>query len=1023
MQLPRSGRAPWLRLLLLLAGFCLSALRGPAEPVAAPPHVLVLVSYHPGYSWTDGELQGVLRVLSRRNHGLIPSVEFLDAKRDAAASRLDLRLAFIREKYRDQPFDLIVALDDPALQFALRHREVLGARTPIVFGGINDFSPEVLRGQTGITGVPEAFDFSGNLDLILRLRPGTRVVHVVSDTSASTVATRAAFERVAIRYAGRLEFRHVTNWTADELPARLAALPAADAALILGDARDAAGRLVSEDEAFLEEIPARSAVPVFMLSQPFLPVTKGYDWNLAVWFGLGGRLLSSDTHGEAVGALAARILAGESADSIPVAPASPTRCAFDYPQLLRHNIDPALLPPGAELFNRPVTFYEQYRAWILATLSVILLLGAAVAVLGLNTVRRRRAERALLRANERFELVAPATNDAVWDLDLASGAMWWNDNFARMVRLPGGRSPARDTWLEVVHPDDRALVAARLESPPDGDADALEHRFLRPDGGTGHTLLRVYFLRDRSGRPVRAVGSMLDITERKRTEKRLRTLATAVEQARDSVVVLDASGLVEYANPAFVRATGISAEALHGRPYDFFRASAEPAVTFDRVAHVVAARGQWTDQMTCRGTGGKPVLLQVVVSAIRDAGGGLAGYLMLARDITIEAKLEEQVRLAQKMDAIGVLAGGITHDFNNLLQIISGNCALAGEPAMTFDEVRELLGEIREAARRAEQLTRQLLVFGRRQAMQVEDVDLQVLAEDLLKLVRRLIGEDIRVSFTCAAPPANVRGDKGQLEQVLMNLCVNARDAMPAGGHLDITVADVVFDEAFCATHAWARPGSFVRVTVADTGCGMDEGTLARIFDPFYTTKPTGKGTGLGLSVVFGIVQQHGGFIRVESAPEAGTRFALHLPTSPRLGGSGEPAAETAPVTTGAGTVLLVEDDDSVRALSQRILTQAGYTVLVARDGGEGVSLARQHLAEIRIVVLDAVMPGLSGMDVYAQVSPLRADLPFLFCSGYSAEVLPLDLSSLPHVRRLQKPFPPARLLREVGEMLAAAAK
>lgn len=862
----------------------------------AAPNVLILNSYHPGYSWSDGELEGVLRALNRAYTGVIPDVEYLDTNRHHDPEYTEFLYGVLREKYRRKKFDILITLDDAALQVALKHRGDFGPNTPIVFGGVNNFVPELLHGERNITGVSEAFDFLGDIELIQRLRPNAKTIYVISDSSSSTIATRAAFERVTAPLRGRINFEEIRDWTAESLLDRLSRLPADQAAMIIGNAKDSTGALVSENEDFLRNEAARCTVPIFMITQPYLPISQGYNWEQAVWYGMGGRMLTSDVHGEAVAKLAIRVLGGESADQIPVVQVSPSRCAFDYPQLLRHQIDLSRLPPDAEVFNRPVSFYELYRAQILAGLSAIVALSAAVLGLTVTVIRRKRAERALREAVNRFELVARATHDAVWDLDLLQDRLWWNNEYTRLTGISDATPPSRAAWENAVHPEDRAVLFQRLLQPsPNESFVTLEHRVSRPEGDERHVLLRASFLRDETGKLERVVGSMLDLTDRKAAE-------------------------------------------VH------------------------------------------------------------------------RMKLEEQLRLAQKMEAIGTLAGGVAHDFNNMLQVISGNASLASDPNSTPSEIRESLHLIDEAAKRATQLTRQLLLFGRRQKPEAEAVDLRALSSELIRLLRRLIGEQYSVEQTAAPDLWPILADRGQLEQVIMNLCVNARDAMPHGGRIGISLSNALFTTEEAAKNAWARPGEFVRLAIEDEGVGMDEATQARIFEPFFTTKPKEKGTGLGLAVVFGIVAQHGGFLHVSSQVNVGSRFEIYLPratVAPRPSGDRRPAYPK----TGSGTILLAEDEDSVRLVMQKLLSSAGYKTLTASNGPEALDLAQKHRDEIDLAVLDVILPGMSGLDVYNTLLRLRPHLPIVFCSGYSADVLPRDFANRPNVYLVAKPFSASELL------------
>ncbi len=382
-------------------------------------------------------------------------------------------------------------------------------------------------------------------------------------------------------------------------------------------------------------------------------------------------------------------------------------------------------------------------------------------------------------------------------------------------------------------------------------------------------------------------------------------------------------------------------------------------------------------------------------------------------------RLEEELRQAQKMEAVGQLAGGIAHDFNNLLQAILGfaDMALAG---MTPGEQahRDLL-EVRKAAERAALLTRQLLAFSRRQLLQPSEIEVNQLISDFSKMLHRLIGEHIEFSFIPSPEPLRIRADRAMLEQVLLNLAVNARDAMPDGGRLQIRTRRISFNEAYCATQSWARPGRFVEIAVKDTGCGMPPNVLERVFEPFFTTKEQGKGTGLGLAMVYGIIKQHEGLIQVTSHVGRGTEFKLYLPRiEESLVAATEPVRqkETAPPPRqGNGTILVAEDEDTVRELAVRYLSDHGYRVLAARDGDEAVRMLEESGNSVDLCILDVLMPGRSGLQVVEYLRRVRPGMRVLLSSGYSEGTLPEVGDSL-HL--IEKPYTPQALLEQVRRML-----
>jgi two-component system, cell cycle sensor histidine kinase and response regulator CckA len=393
--------------------------------------------------------------------------------------------------------------------------------------------------------------------------------------------------------------------------------------------------------------------------------------------------------------------------------------------------------------------------------------------------------------------------------------------------------------------------------------------------------------------------------------------------------------------------------------------------------------------------------------------------LVIGNDVTEARRLEERVRQAQKMDAIGNLAGGVAHDFNNLLSIILSYCDLAVADLAHDDPIRTDLAEIKGAGRRAADLTRQLLTFSRQQVIRPTIEDLNDVLAKLEKMLRRLIGEDVELTVLPAPGLARVEIDAGQIEQVIMNLVVNARDAMPHGGRLTIGTADVLLSESDAASQIGVSPGPYVMMAIGDTGTGMDKTTQARMFEPFFTTKETGKGTGLGLATVFGIVRQSGGTIWVDSEPGKGTKMKVYFPAVARGRVVRASSSSPAPISLrGFETILLVEDEEPVRVLARTILRKYGYNVLEAQGGGDAVLLAEEAGAPIHLLLTDVVMPRLSGPRLAERLVAVRPDMRVLYMSGY------MDDAVLRHgivdatVAFIQKPITPETLARKVREVL-----
>jgi PAS domain S-box-containing protein len=398
--------------------------------------------------------------------------------------------------------------------------------------------------------------------------------------------------------------------------------------------------------------------------------------------------------------------------------------------------------------------------------------------------------------------------------------------------------------------------------------------------------------------------------------------------------------------------------------------------------------------------------------------GALVRIWGIQRDITERRQLEEETRQARRMETTGRLAGGIAHDFNNLLTAILGTSEILLRELPADEPGRTDVEEIRQAATRAADLTRQLLAFSRRQVLQPRILDLNRLVHGVEKMLRRLIGEHIALETHEEAALWLVRADPGQIEQIIVNLCVNARDAMPTGGTLRIETANREFTGPPHGLESAILPGSYVLLTVIDTGTGMDAETLRNLFEPFFTTKEPGKGTGLGLATVYGIVKQSGGFIYADSAPGAGSRFRIYLPAVLSSVAAGETTATTLPPTRGEGTILLVEDEEAVRRLTRRVLEGAGYRVLEASNGAKALALSQGWTDELDLVITDVIMPGMSGQQLSTRLRQQRPSLKILYVSGYTDDAILQHGDLLPNTSFLQKPFSPASLTQRVRELL-----
>ena len=476
---------------------------------------------------------------------------------------------------------------------------------------------------------------------------------------------------------------------------------------------------------------------------------------------------------------------------------------------------------------------------------------------------------------------------------------------------------------------------------------------------------------------------------------------------------------IVYVNEGFSRLTGYERTEVLGKNGRFLQGKDTDPHTVGTIRQAVAeSRPCFVEILNYR-KDGTPFWNALSVAPIFE-GDRLTHFVGVQTDITAFKHMELQLRQSQKMEAIGHLAGGVAHDFNNLLTVINGCCELLRAHCQLPADARPLVDEVHKAGERAATLTRQLLAFSRKTVLQPRVISLNELVRDFQRLLGRLVGEDIQITTDFRADAGRVRVDPGQMDQVLMNLVVNARDAMPRGGTLTIATRDVFLDEEYARSHPDLRPGAYVHLSVADTGCGMDRPTLARIFEPFFTTKPVGQGTGLGLAMVYGVIKASGGHLTVESEPGRGTTFHLYLPAV------GEPDRPALPPsqggsTPGRETILLVEDEAGVRNLARQALESRGYRVLEAPDGEEALRLAREHAGEIDLLVSDVVMPRMSGRELREQMALLSPTTRVIFMSGYTDDAILRHGLYQAESDFLQKPFTVHGLLKKVREVLDRA--
>ncbi|HEX4627820.1 MAG TPA: PAS domain S-box protein [Gemmatimonadales bacterium] len=651
-------------------------------------------------------------------------------------------------------------------------------------------------------------------------------------------------------------------------------------------------------------------------------------------------------------------------------------------------------------------------------------LGAAVLrALSLRTARleQARAEEARHQSEERFRALIEHGADAIALVGPDGTVLFASQSAERLLGFAPAELVGR-AGFERVHPDDvprlQAAFAEIARRP--GVAVAVGVRWQHADGSWRFIDAVAV---NRQGEP--AVGAIVvnfrDVTERRQAEDALRLseerYRNLVDGVRDVIFALTPDGAIAALNPAFETMTGWPRAAWLGQPFEALLHPADVPDALELFGRVLRGEPRATSQLRVRTERGEDRLAEFSASAqLRE--GALVGILGIGRDVTERVHLEQQLRQAQKMEAVGRLAGGIAHDFNNILTAITGYVDLLLEDLAASDPRRQDAQEVRKAADRAAALTRQLLAFSRQQVLQPRVLDLNTLVADLEKMLRRLLGEDVDLATRLDPGLAAVKADPGQIEQVVMNLAVNARDAMPQGGKLTIETGNVEFDGEYARAHFPATPGRYVMLAVSDTGVGMTPDVQAHLFEPFFTTKERGKGTGLGLATVYGIVKQSGGFVWVYSEPDRGAAFKVYLPRVEEA--AAPPAAAVAPAARARGTetVLLAEDEAPVRAVARQVLQRHGYTVLEAPSAEVALDVAARYSGAIHLLLTDVVMPGMSGHELAKQLSALRPEVRVIYMSGYTDDAITRHGVLEPGLAFVQKPFTADAIARKVREVL-----
>ncbi len=641
-------------------------------------------------------------------------------------------------------------------------------------------------------------------------------------------------------------------------------------------------------------------------------------------------------------------------------------------------------------------------------------------VLATDVTERRRAHEALRVSEERFRMLSQATHDAIWDWDLETDALWWNDGVEHLFGYEVDElEPTSASRTRLIHPEDAARVTGDLDRAiKAGEVQwSAEYRFARKDGSYAYVLDRSYLIRDAQGEAVRMIGGMTDLTARKEAEQRLAQQAALIDAASDAIMVRGLDRRIQFWSRGAEALYGWSRGEAVGR--DVTELLVADPDQLARAELAVLEGSSWSGELQLRAKDGDVLTVLARWTLMCDAAGTPEALLVIDTDITERRRLELQFLRAQRLESLGTLAAGIAHDLNNVLTPITMSLELLAEAVPTQDG-RALVEVLRASAQRGAALVEQVLGFARGAEARRARLQPLALAREVQRIVEETFPRSIAFELTASAAPWPIEADATQLHQVLLNLCVNARDAMPAGGSLTVAIENFVVDEVYAGLNVGARAGPYVVIRVEDTGCGIPPERQERIFEPFFTTKEPGHGTGLGLSTCFSIVQAHGGFMHVYSEVGKGTKFKVFLPASASSEAQASATVEQSRLPRGHGElILIVEDEAEVREVASKALERFGYRVLLAAHGAEAVALYAEHRGEIAAVLTDMNMPIMDGPATIVALKSLDPSVLVIGSSGLRAngKVAKAIGAGVEHF--VPKPYTASALLETLHEVLS----
>lgn len=973
-----------------------------------PKRVLLLNSYHKGYLWSDEITRGIEETFS--GYPVELHIEYMDTKRQFGNLYQTYLSRLLSLKHLKHDYDAVITSDDNAFDYYIENKNILtGDTSPHIFCGVNYLEPARIKRISNVTGVNEKADIVANIELIRRFHPNTDKILIITDNTTTGKSVQKEVIGLMQRDWGALTIDMVYDLSLEDLGKRLKGVGPNTVVLYTFFFRDNTHRFIEYDMS-VRFVKENTTAPVYC------------SWSFAFGSGaVGGYMVDAFGQGVAAAQQALQLFEGESIENIPVKWMTPIVLRLDYRELKRLGLSLENVPGDAEILFRPTSFYSKYKILIrnLALGLVLLIIAFIVALLGL--VKAKRSENKMFRSRENLRTTLHSIGDAVIATDSKGHVTQMNPVAQKIIgcSVEDVLGHPLDSVFTIVNSETREPIESPVKKVLEqGHEVGLEdHCVLISLKGKEYQIAdSASPIRSKEGNLEGVVLVFRDVTDEYALYKSLQKSETLhrnlFEKANDAIFILEkSSGKCLDANQAAQQITGRTLEELKEMTIqDLSFESANKWLSFEKQGEQTIDLGQ-VEYSSLDNTRKVAQVSSVLIDENTVVG--------IARDITHDLEMEHQLRQSQKMEAIGTLAGGIAHDFNNIL---SGIFSFAQLAQMNLDEPEKAeknIIRITDGAKRATDLVQQILTFSRHTELKVSHVYLYLIVKEAIKFLRSSIPTSIDIKPNIVSK-AGVMADPTQVYQVIMNLCTNSYHAMrETGGSIKVCLEDTVLESGHMTPGAENCPaGPYVMLTITDTGHGMDEQTLARIFDPYFTTKKKGKGTGLGLSVVDGIIKKHNGFITVSSQVNHGTKFRVFWPVADMEHKKDEPKHETEESMDGSGHILVVDDEKGILKAVKALLERRGYTVTTMEDPISALSNFEDDPYRFDLVITDMTMPKMTGAQLVKKIFRFRKNVPVILCTGYYETLSESAVTEMGIGKFLQKPVMPKDLYKAVWDML-----